>query len=217
MTAVSFAVQAHPSRTLAARALAAEIGGEPVWDPIPDGRRSAWRSFRRLMETTPPGATHRLQIQDDATVCPGFTEAVRAAAAAKPDRMLVFYVGRNPRAYADLVMRACRNDLTWAELDGGGWCPVVCTLWPVPMIARLLDYYDHAKFPSGWGPDDEIVGRFLNKIRHRPLASVPSLVEHLDLVDTIGGKRGGRGDRRAACWIGDCQECAAGIDWTLGP
>lgn len=215
-TVVSFAVQSHPTRSVQASALASLIGGEPVWDPDPTGVPGAWRTFRHLLDTTPAGATHRLQIQDDAVVCPGFADAVRAAVAARPDRLLLFFVGRNHRRYTEAVMESCRADRTWARLSGAGWTPVVCTCWPVELAASLTAYVDEQRWPRGFLADDEIVGRWMTASREPALASVPSLVEHRDLSPSLLGRRGGHGTRCAACWIGDCGECVAGLDWTLG-
>lgn len=214
---ISFAVQAHPTRSVAAAALAARIGGTVVWDPEPAASPSTWRTFRRLLEETPPEATHRLQIQDDAIVCPGFADAVRAAVRARPDRLLVFFVGLNQRNYTPRVLNACARDESWAVLQGGGWLPTVCTCWPVELAAQLLHHVDLQRWPRAFNADDEIVARFLTAKGLPALASVPSLVEHEDTSPSMMGKRGGNGARRAACWIGECQGCAAEIDWTTGP
>lgn len=214
---ISAAVQAHPSRALQAAALAAQIGAEVVFDPDPDHEvKSPWRTFRRLLETTPVDATHRFQIQDDAIVCPDFRDALELAVASRPDRLLVFFVGSEPKLHSNAVMKACDRDEAWAELAHAHWCPVVATCWPVWMIAPLLEFVDEQGWRDSFFADDERVGRFVRAINHRPLASVPSLVEHPETTPSLVGKRTGR---HAACWIGSCEECsdASQIDWSRGP
>lgn len=204
-----------------AATLAAAIGGpvDIVYDPEPDSPiRSPWRTLRHLLEQTPDDASHRLHIQDDAAVCRNFRAAVEAAVGARPGRLLVFYVGANSMVYSRAILAACERDLPWVELGYAHWCPTVAACWPAGLIPQLLDYVDGQRWPPKFVADDEIVGRFVRAVGHKPLASVPSLVEHPDMVDSIMSRRR-NGARRAACWWGDCDECgdAALIDWTAGP
>jgi hypothetical protein len=225
LTAVSFAIQAHPKRGDLAAELAAKIGGDVdvVMDPDPDSVvKSPWRTFRHLFETTPAGATHRAQIQDDAVICRNYRRAVELAVEARPDRILVFFVGGNPYQHAQAVREACSNDESWAELSYAHWLPVIATCWPVALIPELFEFNDRQTWPERFSSDDERCGRFIRDIKHNPLASVPSLVEHLDEQPSLIGRRalGGRDPGRvAACWIGDCDECGdpLEIDWTIGP
>jgi hypothetical protein len=211
-----------------ADALAACVAGaEVVLDPDPDhGLRSPWRTYRHALERTPPEASHRLVIQDDVLVCDRFLDGVDLAVAARPDRVLCLFVAGNPANHKRAVLAACDRDETWAELDLTTWIPVVATLWPVRLVEPLLSWYDarrdDGRFPAAFTADDEIVGRFLRDHRERPLACVPSLVEHPDTVPSVanGHRRGGTGldpGRQAACFIGDCGYCDATlIDWTTG-
>ena len=217
---VSFAIQAHPRRRELAEALAERIGGEVeiVWDPEPEGVPSPWRTFRHLIETKPASATHRVQIQDDAVVCDGFRDAVLAAVAAQPARLLCLFVGGAPYPHARAVMEACRRDHAWAQLDYAYWCPVIGTVWPAALARELGPYVDAQEWPRTFRSDDEIVGRFIRGIGHRPLATVPSLVEHEDVHESLIGKRALAGAdlaRVAACYIGDGDPAL--IDWTAGP
>lgn len=217
---VRFAVQTHPARALLAATLAARVGGpvDVVSDPDPDNpRRSAWRTFRALLERGPSNATHVAQIQDDAVVCDGYRQAVEAAVAARPGRLLVFFVGVGSHAHSRAVMEACRRDLSWALLGLGQWVPVVATAWPRELVTDFLAWEDAQHFPEGFVSDDERVGRWCQQRRHRPLAAVPSLADHPDVVPSLLGNRWRTG-RQATCFIGDgCGDCASRIDWNLGP
>lgn len=215
MTEISYAVQAHPSRSVRAHLLAAALDAEVVFDPDPSGRRSPWRTFRHLLATTPPEAAYRFQIQDDATPCPGLRRAVERAVAARPGRLLVFYVGDRMPRFRDAILNACRADLPWAELEPRHWIPAVATCWPRDLIDGILDYTKDRPAPIA---DDQLIGEYMKRIGHVPLASVPSLVEHLDDGPPVMGKpRMPGAERRAACYIGSCEECLDAIDWTLGP
>ena len=81
-----------------AAALASPLSdAELVVDPDPFGTyRSPWRTYRAALERTPARATHRLVIQDDVTLSRDFDVVVRKAVAARPDRLLVFFVGGQP-------------------------------------------------------------------------------------------------------------------------
>lgn len=216
---VSVAIQHHPSRADLAAALAAEVAGELVADPDPEGIRSPWRTYRLALELTPADATHRLVLQDDALVCAGFVPAARAAIAARPNRMIAFYVGGNARPATPALRAAARRGSPWAELTHMTWCPAVALAWPVALIAECLAFVDAQDWPLSFttrGCDDEIIGRFLGHAGVTAIATVPSLVDHPDDVPSLIGKlaRGGRDRRRvAACWIGDCDP--GSIDWAL--
>jgi hypothetical protein len=217
---VSFAVQAHQSRWELAEQLARKIGGEVVYDPDPLAAiRSPWRTYRRLLESTPSWATHRLQIQDDADACPYFAEAVTNAVTAQPDRLLVFYVGGNPNHFATAVTDACARGDAWVDLAFGYWCPAVSVCWPVGMIDRCLAWVDDQRWPETFTADDEIIGRWLYGTGGVPLASVPSLAQHWDIGDSLSGRRPWAGEdpgRVAACYIGSCDDCmdAREIAWS---
>jgi hypothetical protein len=219
---VSWAVQAHPKRTLLAKALAERIGGpvDIVWDPDPDGYRSPWRTYRHLLETTPAWATHRAQIQDDAIVCDGFRSAVDLAVAARPDRLLVLYVGGNPYQHAQAVREACWGGSCWADLDPAHWLPVVATVWPVSLIPPICSFVDGQGWAHTFGNDDEIVGRFVRACGVRPLATAPSLVQHPDVEPSLVGQKtraGADAGRIAALWVGGCTECdPLTWDWESG-
>lgn len=218
---LSIAIQTHPDRAEMSKALAAQLTDvEIVSDPDPDGTlRSPWRTYRAALERTPAWATNRLVLQDDVLLSRDFDSVVRKAVAARPDRLLVFFVGGHPVEHSRRVYQACDRDESWAELDHMRWCPVIATCWPVSFIEPFLAYVDRQKWPPAFRADDEIVGRWLRETKQWPLASVPSLVEHEDVVVSLIGRRnqGGRDRARvAACFIHpDCDPTT--IDWSVGP
>lgn len=157
-------------------------------------------------------------------MCGHLVEGVERAAAARPEDVLAFFVPGKPAKYVAAVDQARALGLSWAVLTLGTWIPVVATLWPADLAARLVAWYDEQRYRY-FVADDEIAGRFLASVERPPLASVPSLVEHPDTVPSVmnSHRRGGDGldpGRRAHLWVGDLPELgcdATAIDWTLGP
>lgn len=216
---LSVAIQHHPIRSELVQELLGDIpGAELATDPEPNAMRNPWRSYRHALQTTPPGATHRMIVQDDVRVCDGFLPAVLAAVAAKPDRILSFFVAGNPYEHSQAVYAACDRGSSWAELDNQRWCPAVCLVWPAYHVPAVLAWVVAQNWPDAFRADDEIVGRYCRYADVLPLASVPSLVDHPDDVPSLLGQKAQYGQdpgRTTACWIGDCDP--ASIDWTLGP
>lgn len=224
--ALSVAIQHSPARAALAAALVAalddrcvELATDP--DPPPPGTPptdpgwSPWRTYRYALDTTPPWATHRLILQDDALVCPRFVQAARLALAARPDRVVTFYVGGNARLAAARVTHAAGRGDCWTEVPQFSWVPVVALAWPARLTGQVGPWVDRQRWPRVFRADDEIVGRFLRHAGESLCATVPSLVDHPDDVPSLIGTRarGGRDRGRvAACWIGD--ECdATAVDW----
>lgn len=224
MVKLSVAIQHHPKRPYLVEPLLAALapGPEPdvVADPEPDGHPSPWRTYRHALETAPAGATHRLVIQDDAHPCRDFQEAARRAVSARPEALVVFCVLGAPRSWAARVMVAAGAGRSWAELDVHRlrtWVPVVAISWPVSLVEPVLGWIDRQRWPATFVADDEVVGRAANGLRLPTFATVPSLVEHPDDVESAVGRRTPRHgldhQRVAACFIDD-EECdPLSIDW----
>lgn len=204
-----------------AEALAAQIDGcEIVYDPMPPNTPpSAWRTYREALERTPAGATHRLIIQDDSLLCRDFAEVLPRVAAAQPDALVCLFVAGHPTNCANAVFAACDADRPFCDLPVAQWIPAVATMWPVSLIAPALEYVDGQAWPAAFCADDEIIGRAVRALGARVVATVPSLVEHPDEVESIAGRwrpmAGKNANRVAACFIHDLCEPLA-IDWTAG-
>lgn len=225
---VSVAIQTHELRAEMATALLGCLDGDAdlVFDPEPAEHASPWRTYRRALETAPPGVSHRFVLQDDTIVCDYFRDGLEAACAAQPDRVLAFFVAGHPNSHIRAFDWALNHGAPWAVLDNTTWLPVVATAWPLTLIGDLLGFVDQQFEQQLWPPkftaDDEICGRFLREKGINALASVPSLVEHPDTVHSIasGGRRQPTGldaTRMAQLWIGDVGCDPRGIDWTLPP
>lgn len=218
---LSVAVQHHPDRDDMLPRLLARLGhAQIVHDPDPaNPHRSPWRTYRRALEMTPAWATHRLVMQDDALPCPAFAAAAPLALAARPDRLVAFCVCGQPRRSAINVLRASEKGESWAKLDHHLWIPAIAVAWPVELIEPALAFVDAQAWPEQFRADDEILGRIATGLRVTALATVPSLVDHPDLVPSLVGKRarGGKDPGRvAACFIADGCDPSR-IDWNVGP
>lgn len=191
---LSAAVQSHPKRAGAARVLADQIGAEIVADPEPDGFPSPWRTYRLALERTPATATHRMIVQDDVVLCGHFNTAVAAALREQPDRMLVLFHGGQPRENLPVLQRAQDQGEPWAALNPARWIPAVAVVWPTRIIAPFLRFVDEQGWPPQFHADDEIIGRGLRALGEQAVATVPSLVEHPDIVPSLVGLRAKGGE-----------------------
>ncbi|WP_144119244.1 hypothetical protein [Catellatospora sichuanensis] len=201
---ISAAVTTHPRRRPEADALAASQPGldfEVVEDPEPDGPRSALRTARLAWRRADPGCTHRLLVQDDMRLAPGFARLVRAAVAAQPDRILCLFTEWGSRTSPAVRL---------AALTGAGWVPLLDPYVPTTAVV-LPTAVAHAlaEFPAEPGePDDVLLLRFARKHGMTPLVSSPNLAEH-EQGDSLIGNDVLQGPRRAALFGGPPGDWAA--------
>lgn len=192
---------------------------EVVTDPDPDAARSAWRTYRHALQTTPDWATHRLVIQDDGLPCRHFAEVVDAAVAARPDRMLCLCVCGNAIATTRNLYAASHAGHAWALLNSAQWVPAIAVVWPVGLIEPGLAYVDSQHWPTSFNADDEIIGRIVRHLKEYVLCTVPSLVEHDDMQPSAAGRHTRYGadlGRVTAC--PPPPDCDLRMqDWTGGP
>ena len=178
-------------------------------DPAPDSpRRSAWRTYRRCLETLVEldvGAG--VILQDDTVACAGFERAARAAFAARPGRLISFFHSTSPLGNMRHMEHAYRTCDPFFEWVSGTWVSTVALGWPVELAREFLEWSDSVQIRPERITDDPVVGRWARETKRGALATAPSLVEHPDDVVTVVGSARGTGDRRddrmAACWIGD--------------
>jgi len=187
-------------------------------DPDPESPLpSAWRTYRRALETTPGWATHRLVLQDDAAPCPSFPAVLELAVAARPDRILVLCVCGRPQEMARQLFRASGRGDPWALLTGLRWLPTIAVVWPVELIGPALAFVDAQGWPPRFTADDEILGRVVRGLRQTPLATVPSLVDHRADVESLIRRRRPDDLGRATACLPDPGCDLLAVDWTLGP
>lgn len=212
-------IQAHPKRREMAEALTASLeGSEIVYDPDPLGFPSPWRTYRTALERhiareNPPD--HLLILQDDVTPCRNLLPAVSRVIAARPNHIVSLFVAHQPRVSRDAIWKACDADETFTVLPRGWWVPALALIWPTPLIAPALEFVDTQRWPPAFRADDEIIGHIARKFVLDIHATVPCLIEHLDVVPSVVGMRRAAGgqnlDRVSCCFIGN--DDPLGIDW----
>lgn len=186
------------------------LAPQVVRDPDPDGPRQPWRTYRLALETTPEWASHRVILQDDALPCAGFPSLLRGAVEAEPNSLVILCLCDRPTYLAQRASRAYADGRAWLRCDRYQWVPVIGLVWPVRLVWKALRWIDAQNWPREFMADDEIVGRFAKANRETVVATVPSLVQHPDLCESLIGKRSRVGGRRAAVFYDD----PGAINWS---
>lgn len=107
-------------------------------------------------------------------------------------------------------MEACTEGKAWCHLMPQEWVPVVAVVWPYRLIKPFEEWAVSGGYEGKLKADDALVGRFARDIGEPVLATVPSLVDHEDEVESLIGLRT-RSPRQAMCFAG---HHAGQIDWS---
>ncbi|MFD9538596.1 hypothetical protein [Streptomyces sp. NPDC060022] len=207
---LSAAVITHPVRKEAARALVEqhpELDLQIVVDPRPDDPPWALRTAVEGWRRAGPHATHHLVLQDDVSLCAGFAGHLHEALRARPDDALSFFTDWNSRS-SGLLRQAALNRRSWAPVISA-FVPTQAMVLPSEPALELSGFMREHAEPGE--PDDVAALRFLRSAGIRPLMSVPSLVEHLDVPSIVGNNH--LGVRRAACFL---PEPPSALRWDRG-
>lgn len=141
-------------------------------------------------------------------------DALSLALAYRPDSVVALFVPTALRYGSRNVLDACARGDAWAALSPvETWIPVVALAWPARLIADFAEWGRRVFPPEARRADDAIAGRFVRERGERVWATVPSLVEHPDDVDSLLGLRTAN-PRRATCFAGETG--AAMIEWEKG-
>lgn len=196
-------IQAHPRRVDLREDLISSLKGlrvrvsEHESDPP-----SPWKGYRTLLERALPKTRegdHLLVLQDDCQVSLNFVPAIRHVTAANPDTPVVLFLAYLPRKSASNAtrMRALRK--SYVDMFVNDFCPVVGMLWP---REKAQEFYEWTQV-SSLGPadhnarsDDAVVGAWMRRTRQHIRATVPSLVQHPDMVESLIGRRHAYGKDR---------------------
>lgn len=213
---ISTAIMAHPSRAEYAQRLRRQLKDgkrqapliDVVLDPDPDAERNPWRCAREAWRRTPPGFTHRLVLQEDVIPCPRFLHHARRALAAKPDRIVTFYLGTNAIVTWRQMLIADARGAHWVEGFPNSWVPALALSIPTRFVESLVSFDDGTRPVA----DDDVYGRWTREHRLPWYATIPSLVDHDDEAPSLMRDPYTRGQRIAACPIGTTDPSR--IDWT---
>ncbi len=186
-------VQHHPARAGLLDALVRDLGEcDVITDPDPDGKPSPIRTYLACLRAMPPWASHLLIVQDDARPCHDFRAKAQAAVESRPDTIVALFLAGAPAKSARLARQAHRRGERWVLLHPNDWCPTVCTVWPRDLAVRFLAFTEerHALVRVG---DDNVAGAFVTSEKVPVWVTVPSLVEHPDVVPSLIGRKAGAG------------------------
>lgn len=182
-------VQHHPARAQLLPRLLEHL------DPLPvevvthqSDPPNPWHGYLSCLDEI-PDCTHLLVIQDDAVPCRNFGPAVQNLVGAHPETPIVLYLGWIPARLRKLFLLAQRQGRTSfsALLSGSDFCPVVATIWPRDMAIQLRQWEPTHPTLRVERSDDAMAAKFLQKHRQTLLVTVPSLVEHPDMVPSVKG------------------------------
>lgn len=141
------------------------------------GGGDAWYNAKRAW-TAPArhGATHRLVLQDDAIVCPGFLEIVEKAVSKHPTAAWSFY-----NKHTTKIKRV--HDTPYFRQNGGQTGGVALCL-PLPLVPEMIRWSD-AVFGTKYKHDDSRFGWFCqyNEVPFMGLSK--SLVGHRPVETTL--------------------------------
>lgn len=194
-------VQHHLSRAHLLTDLLPRLHGlDPQVITDPGGKRSTWRTHRLCLESAPADATHLLVLQDDAWPCDDFASLVRAAVEERPDRIVCLFVSGIGHLMRHVNI-ARKNRERWLELPPIAYTPCVAIVYPADH-ARAIPAFADAKRVGIGRTDDAVVGQYARAHRVTACATLPSLVEHRDDVDSVMGMPSGKGaPHRVAAWF----------------
>ena len=162
------------------------------------------RTYRECLLGTPSDATHRLIVQDDTLPCANFRPLALQALEERMQSLVAFFVPGVKAAGSRRVEGAASRKETWAQIGGSSIIPVVALCWPIGLVEPFLEFSQHPHWRER-AADDAVVAAFVKRHRLDVWATVPSLVEHPDVEDSLIGKvaKAGKNKARVAAMFAD--------------
>jgi hypothetical protein len=110
-----------------------------------------------------------------------------------PTSPIVLFLAALPGRWKAYALKAMRQDSRYVTLriSSNEFFPVVATVWPIGLAAELAYWAEHSPYKlAGREPrsDDAMTAKFLVKRKQDIVITVPSLVQHPDLVPSIKGR-----------------------------
>lgn len=205
---ISVWIQGHPSRASLHQSLTERLAPLPVTLSLHSSQPpNPWAGYEQAMRLAVASESdHLIVLQDDALPCRNFPRAVMALIEERPDSVLSLWVGGLRCKTTVDYMKAMTQGERWVPIVFRDIHHCVALVWPRELAESFLEWAATSRLPGENRPqqsDDAIVGAWARRTHRTFWASVPSLVEHNDDVEsTIGRPRGGRG-RRSIAFAGD--------------
>jgi hypothetical protein len=170
------------------------------------------RTYLEALRRTPPDATHRIIVQDDALPGGAFPERLRALLVDRPESVLALFIPGRTLLRRQMSEARERGE-RWMPFPAYNWCPTVALCWPVELAADFLDFAEgvigiRARRGLATIGDDPYVGAWAKKRKQTVWCSVPCLVDHPDDVESLfrprsqGPRAGANRSRVAALFEG---------------
>lgn len=206
MVRLAVRVQHHPSRAGLLPGLLDHLAGFADVDVVTDREGAGtWATHRACLRAMPSRATHLLVVQDDAVPCAAFARKARAAIKASPGRIVCLFTP-GFGFLARRVDQARGEGRAVMEFPTVAFVPLVAVVYPAAQADGLLAFADGRTWPHvsrRSRADDGMVADYCRSRRIRPVATVPSLVDHDDTVPSVVKPSHPRGrHRRAALFAG---------------
>jgi hypothetical protein len=201
-------VQHHPSRADLIPGLLQRLEPLPVevitHSSVPP---NPWHGYRACLTDIPP-CSHLLIVQDDAVPVPNFAPALEQVAASNPDTPVSLWLSSQPGGTAARARQAMMRGKRYVWFGYTRYVYLVAMLWPRRKALDFLAWAESgAKISGSREPraDDGIVANWAKATKQEIRVSVPSLVEHPDVVDSVkGGSQkasGGKDSARVALFL----------------
>lgn len=222
MTRVVARIQGHPSRSALHDVLVESLAPMPTEVSLHSSDPpNPWAGYQQALRD-PPDCTHLLVLQDDTVACRNLPRAVDLIAKSKPDDPVALFHSYLPRNnLVDLLKMMKWGGGPYLRSRYAKFWPVIAVLWPVDVSQDFLRWTeDNARrlpgAPNLVASDDAVFGEWGRSTQATLWVTVPSLVEHPDVEESLIGRRalwGKDSGRRALKWIGPDADPLE-IDWS---
>jgi hypothetical protein len=168
-----------------------------------------WHGYRKCLIDI-PACDHLLVIQDDAMPCLNFVPALKQVARTCGDIPVCLFLSAHPSGTAGRARQAMLRDHRYIYFGYAPYVYAVAILWPRRKAIDFLNWTDSgARLTSSnreARADDGVIARWAKDQHQEFRVTVPSLVEHPDVVDPVKGAghaRYGKDRARVALFLAD--------------
>jgi len=180
-------VQHHPSRASLIPGLLERLSPLTV-EVVPHASvpPNPWLGYRQCLQNI-PDCGHLLIIQDDAVPCLNFAAAVEQVAASNPDAPVSLWLSYHPAGTAGRARQAMIRNKRYVWFGYTKYVYLVAMLWPRRLACDFLEWSATDRDTLRHRADDGVVAKWARETRQEIRVTVPSLVEHPDVVPSVKG------------------------------
>lgn len=144
-----------------------------------------------------------------------FAAALTRVADANPMNPVVLFLGGLPRTTGAKALQALKRGSHYSPVWIRDFMPVVAVLWPKQKAEDFLAWSKVDKLPGAFpASDDAIAGRWMLRTRQEVFVTMPSLVQHPDIVPSVIGRRQQWGKDKGRVALLFCEGDPLEIDWS---